>query len=244
MRVLSIDFDYFQKVDLKTLAYYPDGHDLGTGISKLIWASHYASPIDSEHLLKVDIDMDKIYRIKRIIEDSYGPNVKILICNSHKNIYQFIKDSYDGDSEYYEGVDIYNVDMHHDLFNNSPTLDCGNWVSHILKDIPGSSITWIANPISKEAYGMDNDKFNMVSEDLEDLEGIEFDAIFLCRSDIWSPPHLDSYFLDLADFIIGTFDDVRGEKQVLEIRDCMPEIAQIKQSMSDFEKEMNMGRES
>ena len=43
INILSIDFDYFQNVDSKTLLmHYPDGIDLPEELSRFIWASHYA----------------------------------------------------------------------------------------------------------------------------------------------------------------------------------------------------------
>ena len=45
LRVLSIDFDYFQVVDKDTVqSCYPDGIDLDTSLSTVVWASHYAIP--------------------------------------------------------------------------------------------------------------------------------------------------------------------------------------------------------
>ena len=40
LNVLSIDYDFFQTVDIDTLATcYPDGHDLPTEIANVIWAT-------------------------------------------------------------------------------------------------------------------------------------------------------------------------------------------------------------
>lgn len=241
LNVLSIDFDYFQNVDYDTLAYYPDGNDLGTEFSKYIWAIHYAHPTEGKEILKVEVDKEKLERIQRIISDSYSIDTKVMICNSHKHAYDFIKDIY-AECDDYDGVAIYNVDMHHDLVNNNPKVDCGNWVSHILEDIPNSTITWIANPVSKEAYGMDESKFEMVSEDLGDLEYIEFNVIFLCRSDMWTPPHLDPYFKELAEYIINEegFEKILLEKGILDVRDCTKEILEHKKIQSDLMK-LNKG---
>lgn len=238
LNVLSVDFDYFQKVDRDTLGYYPDGHDFGTEMSKFIWAGHYANPIESKEILKVEVDTDKIDFIKRVISDVYDIGTRTMICNSHRYAYDFINMVYEEEG-FDEGVDIYNVDMHHDLFNNNPKVDCGNWISHVLDDIPNSTVTWIANPISKEAYGMDSDRFYMVSENLEDIEYIDFDAIFLCRSDIWTPPHLDSYFKDLSYYIIELNKDMGNgqlflEEKVLEERNCTEEINQLKKAYKDL----------
>jgi len=233
LNILSIDFDYFQKVDPETLYCYPDGHDFGAEMSMMIWAGHYANKHESEKILKVEVDTDKIEKIKRIIKKACPVDSPVMICNSHKHAYQFIKQVY-SDNGRRGRVHVYNVDMHHDLFNNNLNVDCGNWVSHILKDIPKSTITWIANPISRQMYGLDESRFSMVSEDLSTLDGIQFDALFICRSDIWTPPHLDSYFRDLAnavaDHMISDFrvDNVWIEDEAVFERDCTPMIDELK----------------
>lgn len=51
INILSIDFDYFQNVDSKTLLmHYPDGIDLPEELSRFIWASHYANPYAEKEL--------------------------------------------------------------------------------------------------------------------------------------------------------------------------------------------------
>ncbi|MBR6163692.1 hypothetical protein IKQ26_07380, partial [bacterium] len=49
----------------------------------------------------------------------------------------------------------------------------------------------------------------------------KFDLIFLCRSDLWLPPHLDYDFKELAKFIDKRFD-TRCEKGIMDVRDYEP----------------------
>ena len=176
LNILSVDFDYFQKVDVETLFYYPDGHDFSAEMSVMIWASHYANKYESEKILKVEVDTDKLNHVQSVIQKSCNKNSHVMICNSHKHAYEFIKDVYKEHGNTGK-VNIYNIDMHHDMFNNNPNVDCGNWVSHILKDVPNSNVTWIANPISKEVFELDKSKFALVSEDLSIIDDIKFDAV-------------------------------------------------------------------
>ena len=68
LKVLSIDFDFFQEVDVETLFYYPDGHDFSTDFSKFIWAGHYANSHDAELLEKVTVNQKLLTEIKTILK--------------------------------------------------------------------------------------------------------------------------------------------------------------------------------
>ena len=37
------------------------------------------------------------------------------------------------------------------------------------------------------------------------VDTCKFDAIFLCKSSIWSPPHLDSKYIELVEFMENLF---------------------------------------
>ena len=82
--------------------------------------------------------------------------------------------------------------MHHDIFNDNAELDCGNWISNLIKDnvIAKSSpkeyksIRWIANPISLDTYGL-SDKLDpqmQRSSILSILQGLTTGALR-----IWTP---------------------------------------------------------
>lgn len=213
-KVLSIDFDFFQVVNKETiLDCYPDGHDLSTTMSSIVWSSHYS--YQKEKLMSVKPDTDKIEELKAIINNMRYCS-PVMVCNSHKYCYDFISQHYNPNS--YESIELVNIDMHHDLFNDNPNLDCGNWISHVVDKYP-CEISWICNPISKEVYGLDEDNFKMVKEDFSDIEDTTFDAIFLCRSDAWLPPHLDYAFDDLFQYICENFDDVQGDINITHPRE-------------------------
>lgn len=68
LRVLSIDFDYFQVVDKDTVqSCYPDGIDLDTSLSTVVWASHYAIPSQKEKLDKVFCNQEELRLIRHIL---------------------------------------------------------------------------------------------------------------------------------------------------------------------------------
>lgn len=237
LNVLSIDFDFFQDVDAETLFYYPDGHDFGTEFSKTIWAGHYANPYEADRLNSVDINKKFFNAIKTIIVENSECCKTAMVVNSHVNIYDFIMEEYN--THNYRGVNLVNVDMHHDMFNATNELDCGNWVSYIHKAIPDVCISWIANPVSQEAYGLGENLMQYVYLDLETIKKKKFDLVFLCRSDIWSPPHLDKYFDELYHLFALHYNKIYVDKQITKPRDMKELIDQQKELYSNI-KSLNL----
>ena len=227
LRVLSIDYDFFQTADMQTLmTCYPDGRDLPTPLSCAVWSGYYAVPETREKLLGVKINWSLLKQMQTILLGAcYRKQFRSMVTNSHKHIYKFIKDEYfdspaggeDGHGSRYDHLELVNVDMHHDMFNSNPEPDCGNWVRHIAKEIP-TDLTWIANPVSKEAYGLDDPQFDIIENSLDCLTGKRWDLVFLCRSDNWTPPHLDGGFKHLADILMQYSSKCAYEPSVLKSR--------------------------
>lgn len=232
LNVLSIDFDFFQIVDSQTLMNcYPDGVDLSTDLSQMVWAGHYANPKTSDALVKVKANETKIQEMLALLKRCKS-NIPVLIVNSHAKIYDFIVEN--ANRHETTKVDITNVDMHHDMFNNNLELDCGNWIKFVSQDFD-ATVKWIANPVSKECYGLNDKIFEQIKEDFSDILPEKIDILFICRSDIWLPPHLDSYFMDFAKAVCEHFDDVYGEPAVEEPRDIKEMVSHIN-SLYDAKK--------
>ena len=144
-------------------------------------------------------------------------DIKIWVSQSHKHAYKFIKENISTD----ETCEIINIDMHHDMYNHKYKIDCGNWLSHIDNEYPNAHITWVENPESQNAYGTDihNTKPINIKQDFDFMDDIKFDMIFLCRSDSWLPPHLDTEFNKLKKFIEDKFKNTQIEIQVDKPRD-------------------------
>ena len=216
LRVLSIDFDYFQNVDAETVMYYPDGHDLPSSLSATIWAHHYANEQEEKRIRTVSINEERINELKDVLSYNAEDDKPVMIAQSHVMIHDFIMEHYK--KEKCNAVEIVNIDMHHDMFNDNEKLDCGNWISHVVKAIPKYQLTWIANPISKEVYGLGKNFNHLLQTDFECIKNKDFDIIFLCRSDIWTPPHLDNDFADLYNFILKWYGPVLVDRQIMKPR--------------------------
>lgn len=211
LRVLSIDYDYFQKISMDMIYSYPDGIETTCELNEIIWAAHYA---DHKELKHIKINHEEIAALSELLQKQ-DKTCPILITQSHKDIYDFILKQATTNA-----ISITNIDMHHDLSNNNNQLDCGNWIG-MLQKTHTIKLDWVVNPISM-------DIFCPVSENDEDFRLIrsfviptinqildkKYDIVFLCRSDTWSPPHLDKYFIDIINVMQKHFNDIQIKDNV------------------------------
>ncbi len=219
-KILSVDWDYFQRVSLELLhECYPDGLDMPTFISEITWGNHYAT--DGDRLNnEVTLLQDEFRTITKIIM-SQRKVIPVMATNSHVHAYDFI-------TEYLqlgEEASLINIDMHHDIYNMNKNLDCGNWIQKLTNEgrLKKSSIGWIRNPVSFSMFGVTNKSNDSLSKLLRKIdkgktvkaiEGEQFDLIYLARSDSWSAPHLDKQFCLLLNLMMSHFDNVRYEKGI------------------------------
>ena len=193
-----------------------------TNLSEIVWGSKYAMYEDK--LAEVSLLFDEYDALLTLLYKQ-NRNCPVMIANSHSHIYGFIH-------SYLRGkIQITNIDMHHDIINDNAELDCGNWISNLIKDnvIAKSSpkeyksIRWIANPISLDTYGLSDELDPQMQKTLtnlcqcksvSDICNEKFDIIYLARSDNWSPPHLDTYFCDLVKKIKERFFDIVVERGI------------------------------
>lgn len=251
MRVLSIDWDFFQDVSIDTLKEcYPDGYDSSTALSEIVWGSRYASygeEIEAVTLLKDD------YKAITSILLAQNKNCPVMIANSHLYAYNFVLDNMKQQGA--EKIRLTNIDMHHDLINSNPDVDCGNWIGKLAEQklFEQNGFKWINNKVSFEIFGFNkkvgnkeiDTKFRTLVNAIDGgnsvsaLKGEKYDAIFLARSDIWSPPHLDPYFSKLIDDIRKHFKSVICSKEVVLPRTDYIDIAeQTKKALKDcYERE-------
>ena len=204
LNVLSIDWDYFIDATLEQrMTLFPDGNDtLGSELNKIIWQSRYA---ENEELSRIKYDeeafngmMDYLYRVRKNYKSPY---VKVMITNSHKHIYDFVTKNSDKDRP----IRMFHIDYHTDSYGFQAELDCGNWVDHLNKYLYDrarkfSTIQWLGREDSEAIIGspklLQQTEIDGCIERTVDkfFHGEIPDLIFICKSNPWSPPHLDSYF--------------------------------------------------
>ena len=140
---------------------------------------------------------------------------------SHEYIYGFIQEQFSTSGA--EKLEIVNVDFHADYYNDNvknDTQDCGNWCYFIKQDIPNTKITWIAPENYVELYEeQDYSGIDKITTDLSILKQNDYDAVFLCRSDNWLPPHLDNHFQQFLHFFCGYFSQGKIQRIITEPRD-------------------------
>lgn len=215
MRILSIDYDYFQTAGAETFKEcYPDGIDRNTEESKKVWADILSDKKNQKRISNVRLNRSEMNCAEKIIL-SQRRDIPVMAVCSHKDMYDFAHRL----AKPSESLEVVNVDMHHDMFNDNPQVDCGNWVSSLMNEYEHFKFRWVANPTGLDVYGFeDGETRNLISTSLESLIGEQFDALFLCRSDNWVAPHLDYGFQRLLDTCQTHFHFVKTQDCILYSR--------------------------
>ena len=123
----------------------------------------------------------------------------VYICNSHTNAYyQF--SSFLRKYRKNPRLNLLNVDHHSDTLHEIKGLTgpmdkevhCGNWLYRFIKENKGN-YCWLGNEDSEKIALPSSLKF-CTDVKSSRLESFTWDALLICRSDVWSPPHLDDEF--------------------------------------------------
>lgn len=201
-RFLSIDWDFFIGATATQRALlFPDGgnENLHTTLHKYIWDSRYANPELSD--IKVSPEYNTLLKI---CKDFDG---QCLIADSHRFAYDFIMENTTPDEKF----EVYNIDFHHDLYDyrtGDEIVNCGNWVTILREDRPNMKYVWVkCDDSDTMTIGNVKVKAEMMSLNLFTIlfrHGIseDFDYLYLCRSAMWSPPHLDPKFVQAAKILM------------------------------------------
>lgn len=195
VNLLSIDWDYFINASSFDRAnLFPDGgnENLPDHIKNVVWSSHY---IDGS-LKKISVDKTAVDILRKCLKKNLNPGSKIWVYDSHKYAYNhFVSEITQSPCK----VNICNVDFHHDIYNlGDDEIDCGNWLRLLLNDCNIAHATWICRDDSDMPETGDS---LSVSNDLNSILEKSWDAVFICRSSMWSPPHLDKDFIKILNLV-------------------------------------------
>lgn len=201
-RFLSIDWDFFIGATATQRALlFPDGgnENLHTTLRNYIWDSRYSNPELSE------IKVSSGYKtLLKIVKDFDGD---CMIADSHRFAYDFIMENTSPD----EVFEVYNIDFHHDLYDyrcGDERVNCGNWGTILREDRPKMKFSWVkCDDSDLIAMGDEKVDVEMMTLSLFSMlfrSGISknFDYLYLCRSAMWSPPHLDDKFIKVAKILM------------------------------------------
>lgn len=194
--VLSIDWDFF--IDATTFEramLFPDNNTetIPQEIQDICWANRYTNP----KLIGITIDHLAIHTISRLFGSNTFNPIKIYVMDSHKYCYDFVKTILNA------GISIkhlINIDYHHDCYYYSPySIHCGNWLYKLILEHPEIHYRWI-----KRLDDLENDELTPcieldLSTDLNEIFKFDWNFVFICKSSVWSPPHLDCDFSNLVN---------------------------------------------
>lgn len=194
LNVLSIDWDYFVDASMEDrVRLFPDGgnENIPTVLGNFIWTSRYVVP-----KLKNDVGVDKpaIRKIKKIMKMNCNHVSKVMVMDSHKYAYDFIVDYCNNYK--YDSLNLVNIDFHHDIYDNGLEVDCGNWLRKLINNFSNtdSEFTWVMREDSDLGnYFTDECKLEKTTS-LDIADNYVWDIVFICKSSMWSPPHLDVEF--------------------------------------------------
>lgn len=223
MILVSVDFDYFVR-ELKSWDWGhsdENGGQAGLYAYKAWYVRYVTSRIDiiKETDPKIHADFEPIQLLSKFRELGlkFNDRTRMMIAESHGEAYHFFK-------EMQSNVMIH-LDAHHDMYDDSDEITCGNWLANLTKIKRGMEIYHVVPKWEREWYPNAKSKEEMFKEIssaikneikqratirhvfFEDLPKFNqvVEGIFFCRSGSWTPPHLDQEFIDMLKvFIIGT----------------------------------------
>ena len=207
MRVLSVDWDYFIDASAEyRVTCFPDGIEKNDFLDSWVWATRY---LEEESLRDIGI-REKEYQEVSGKAAIWGSRSRVIaFCESHREILYYIR-KYIFNQE----LEIYNVDFHSDSYPN-PEEDCGSWFRVLDRGFPnpGNKYVWVAWEGESEVLSWQDWKATGRKEIVNSLNKIpdqSWDLLFVCRSNSWSPPHLDNQFTKFCTKILSN----RGLKDV------------------------------
>ncbi len=234
LNVLSIDWDYFVDANGQyRFEHFPDipNEKYPQSLQDAIWISRYA---EDDSLFKVGVKPAVYALVKRL---NYIPY--ICVCDSHKYAYTFgiqrLRET--GNTQF----NFLNIDFHSDCRKDTEALDCGNWYSLLMNEYKGKW-NWIGWP---DSYKVGKPrKLNFTAAfDLSKIDKVAWDMLFICRSNMWSPPHLDDEFTKIFKPLIANKDG-QIQKGIWDSRydRLRNDIERLKVALNDWKKDTEKGK--
>ena len=192
VNVLSVDWDFFINVSLnERIALFPDvtSENIDTRVFNFVWATRYAESMIANKSIK-KIGVYKGYAKLKTFLSNLPSTIPVLITDSHEHAYQFFK-------EENHLLNVVNIDLHHDMYRTGADVDCGNWLLKLVEENRVNSITWV-NHEDSDIGDVQNYKNLQITTNINSVLNRSYSRVFICRSSIWSPPHLDKKFIELC----------------------------------------------
>lgn len=208
MNVLSIDWDYFINAKKGERALlFPDGGNEGLSeyLRHYVWTMRYADTAVQKERNMIERSIEDIgvreeaLSLVKYCMYNISDGTQIGFADSHAQIYSLLANNTIPIKQY----NIYNIDHHSDCYNIGDELNCGNWVNKLDSENYINNYIWIGNEDSdnEDIKSALNCKCKRTT-DLGVIKNITWDYIFICRSGVWSPPHLDVRFNEFYSFML------------------------------------------
>lgn len=193
LNVLSIDWDYFIDADsYQRCMLFPDcpNSEYTNFIQTIIWASRYSN----NKLAKIGVNHSAIDEIAEVISNSKLDPNRVVVYKDHTQCYYFIEKLMEELN--CKDLNVTNIDFHHDVYKDyMDEIDCGNWLLHLINQYPEGNYTWVYNSGS-DRRDPEVQVFSNIVYSFDNVFNQEWDAIYICKSTMWSPPHLDKEFIN------------------------------------------------
>ena len=192
MKILSIDFDYFVGVTAQVRnSQFPTAEDVTDPEEiKKLWGevvSQYPRLLNSVSVT------DDYFLLHTFLKRTKRHRKAIKVAESHKEIYDFIKEQQRQSST---PLEIVNIDFHHDnYYMYGGKVTCANWLMKIGEEenLTKDNVLWVRREDS-ETESLAGEFPYAMTTNIEDCLRDDYDAIFLCYSPEWTPPSLRVFF--------------------------------------------------
>ena len=237
--ILSIDWDYFVEADANYRAiHFPDipNEKYAMSLQDAIWVSRYAA---DDSLAEVGYNK-WVFDIVKHVERT--PHV--VVADSHRWLVPYAIQFLQEENE--KTIELLNIDFHSDVRDDTQTLDCGNWLSILMEQYHGD-YSWLG---WKDSFRKGVPKRLQFMTDpwqaIRKIKKVSWDMVFICKSGMWSPPHLDTAFEEVfRPLTEDTFSrvDVQTDIWTNRYERLLPSIKSMRESLANF-MGTNNGRKS
>lgn len=211
LKVLSVDWDYYinaTESERDSLFISSEFELSDSGMKKRAWDRQYANKPD---LMSIDYNTLSFFTLRsylsRFVSTKFYPEPqgrkifkretpKLYAYENHGKLYTLIQEYLKNHKEK-TSIEVVNIDYHHDCFlYGGDSLNCGNWVRLLFENSKGMPFkySWVRGRDSQPDINKYDMRTYLTFDDFM-RHNPDFlpEIIFFCRSDVWTPPHLDKF---------------------------------------------------
>lgn len=204
IRILNINFAYFQSTTKELIAsLYPTIHTTNKKYAENVWQTRYENAKTRKELISVKINEEITFPTRRaLIKICQTSNPKTYVATEQVDILPIIKENVPDKN--IGNISIWNVDVLPGIssWRTNQPITYATWLSALKNEYPKLRTHWISNDLSEQL--INNYKqipVDSIDNHISRLYHGTYDIIFICRNDLWTPPHLDKDFEKLLTLV-------------------------------------------